>query len=528
MIKSKIVLKILAGIVVFVLLLMLLVAVVVEPLVRKKIQTAFNKNSSDYLIKIDKVHISIIHSGIELENLVLSSRQVHGDIPDLIGEITSINIKGIKLAKALFHNDIDIREAIIFNTRIKGKVPFPEKANPAKISSLNVRIDSLFFDKIVFEIKDSATAQAYSIKDGVLKIYDIQVAKLDTLTPEIFKQFDFDVQELHSVSADSMYTITATGTNYSTNSETLTVGDFSIHPNYKDYEFTSRHQFETDRIEAHLSSIYFHDFSAVSYLKSRSLVSSYIEIGEMEVNVFRDKRKEFRHIPKLAFQDMIYNYPGTIDIDSVGILGGNITYAEHAEEAKEPGVITFNGLNAELYKITNDTISKAENAFLELHAKALVMNKGEIIVLLKSRLFDNRNTFSVDGSLSGMDASDLNPMLENNAFVYATSGKIDKMNFNFTANNSKARGTMTLLYHGLDVTIKNKRTDDTTSVKSWVLSILANKKILNSNPVPGEKVRIGIIEQNSDPERFLFNYCFKSILSGIKSSLTKDSKNGKN
>ena len=521
MMKSKLVLKFLLGIVAFVLLLMFLMTVIVEPLVKKKIQTAFNKNSSDYLLKIGKVHISIIRSGIELENITLSSKQTNGGIPDLTGEIASVNLKGIKLAKALFKNDIDIREVTVFNSQIKGKVPFQEKAKPPKISSLNVRIDSLFFDKLVAEIKDSATTEAYFIKDGVFKIYDIQVAKLDTISPEIIKQFDFDVQELHSVSADSMYTITAIGTNYSVRSKSLTVSRFSIHPNYKDYEFTSRHKFETDRIEADLNSIYFHDFSAANYLKSRSMVSSYIEIGKMEVNVFRDKRRELRHVNKPAFQDMIYNYPCTINIDSIGILSGNIKYTEHAEKAAEPGIITFNELKAEIYKITNDTVYKAENAFLELHAKALLMDKGEMTVILKSRLFDNRNTFSVDGSLSGMEVKELNPMLENNAFVYATSGIIDKMNFNFTANNTKAKGTMTLLYHGLDVTVKNKRTDDTTSVKSWVLSILANKKIMDSNPIPGEKVRIGIIDRDRDPERFLFSYCSKSILSGIKSSLVK-------
>ena len=521
MMKSKIVLKFLAGIVAFVLLLMFLMAVIVEPLVREKIQTSFNKNSSDYLLKIDKVHISIIHSGIELENIILSSKHVHGDIPDLTGEIASVNFKGIKLVKALFKNEFDIREVTIFNSRIKGKISFPKKANPPKISSLNVRIDSLFFDKLVVEIKDSATAQAYSIKDGVLKIYDIQIGKRDILSPKILTKFDFDVQELHSVSADSMYTITAIGTSYSANSKTLKVGNFSIHPNYKDYAFTSRYKFETDRIEADLNSIYFHNFSAVNYLKTRSIVSSYIEIGKMELNAFRDNRKEFRHINKLAFQDMIYNYPGTIDIDSVGIVNGNITYIEHAMEATEPGVITFNELNAKIYKISNDTIYKGGNVFLELHAKALIMDKGKMTVSLKSKLFDNRNTFSVDGILSGMDVNELNPMLEKNAFIYTTSGKIDKMKFQFTANNTKAKGTMTLLYHGLDVTMKNKRTDDTTSVKSWVLSILANKMIIDSNPVPGEKVRIGMIDQDRDPERFLFNYCFKSILSGIKSSLEK-------
>ncbi len=519
--KSKKVLIFLAGIVVFVLLLISMMTVVVEPLVRKKIQTAFNENSSDYQIKIDKVHISIIHSGIELENITLQSKQTHGDIHDMTGEIASVSFKGIKLAKAIFKNDIDVGEVSVFNSRIKGVIPFPEKARPPKISSLNIRIDSLFFDKLVVEIKDSATAQAYSIKDGVLKIYDMQIAKLDTLSPEIFTKFDFDIQELHTVSADSMYTIKAIGTNYSVRSKTLKVSNFAIQPNYKGYEFTSRHKFETDRIEAHLDSVYFYGFSAADYLKSGSLVSSRIEIGKMEVNAFRDKRKEFRHVNKPAFQDMITNYPGLINIDSVGILSGSITYTEHAEEAEEPGIISFNEFNAEISNITNDTVYKADDEFFELHAKALLMNKGEMTILLKSRLFDNRNTFSVEGSLSGMEVKELNPMLENNAFIYANSGKIDQMNFSFTANNTKASGTMTLLYNGLDVTIKNKRTDDTTSVKSWVVSILANKKIRNSNPAPGEKVRIGIIDQDRDPERFLFNYSFKAILSGIKSSIDK-------
>ncbi len=521
MMKSKKVLKYLAGTVGLVLLLMLLMAVVVEPWVRKKIQTSFNENSNDYLIKIEKVHLSIIHSEIELENITLYSRQVHGDIPDLTGNIAAVYFKGIKLAKAIFKNDIDIREVTVYNSRITGKIPFPEKAGTSKVSSLHVRIDRLFFDKLVVEIKDSATAQAYSINDGVLKIYDLQVGKLDTLSPKIFKRFDFDVQKLQTVSADSMYTYTAIGTNYSASSKTLRVSNFAIHPNYPDYEFTARHNYETDCIEAHLGSINFHDFAAANYLKSGSLVSSRIEIGNMEVTVFRDKRKEFRHVIKPTFQDMISNYPGTININSIGILSGNITYTEHAKKAPEPGIISFNELNAEICKITNDTIYKAESAFLELHAKALLMNKSELTVLLKSRLFDTQNTFSVEGSLSGMEVKELNSMLENNAFIYATSGKIDQMDFKFTANNTKARGTMTLLYHGLDVTIKNKRTDDTTSVKAWVLSILANKKIMNSNPLMGEKVRIGIIDQDRNPERFLFSYCSKSILSGIKSSLEK-------
>jgi len=144
--------------------------------------------------------------------------------------------------------------------------------------------------------------------------------------------------------------------------------------------------------------------------------------------------------------------------------------------------------------------------------------------LLKGRIFDRQNTFSLNGNLSGLEASELNPILEKNAFIYATSGKIDAMKFSFTANNAKATGKMTMLYHGLDIAVKNKRTDDTTALRERFISFIANIKMLDSNPMSGKDVREGIIYYERDPERFLFNYCFKSIMSGIQSSLVKSPK----
>ncbi|MEI8225540.1 MAG: hypothetical protein WCG82_06395, partial [Bacteroidota bacterium] len=94
----------------------------------------------------------------------------------------------------------------------------------------------------------------------------------------------------------------------------------------------------------------------------------------------------------------------------------------------------------------------------------------------------------------------------------------------FTANNDKATGKMTMLYHGLDIAVKSKRTDDTTAFRERFISLIANIKVLDSNPMPGKDVRVGIIDYERDPERFLFNYCFKSIMSGIKSSLVKSPK----
>ena len=102
------------------------------------------------------------------------------------------------------------------------------------------------------------------------------------------------------------------------------------------------------------------------------------------------------------------------------------------------------------------------------------------------------------------------------------------MNFSYTANNTKASGELTLLYQKLNITVKNKRTDDTTALKERFISFIANRRIFNSNPVKGKGVRVGIIDYERDPERYIFHYFFNSILSGITSSLTDNQRKRKN
>jgi hypothetical protein len=518
--KKKIFLRILLGITAFVLLVVLLTRVVVEPWIEGKIQDLVNEKSGDYQLKIEKVHVSILRSGIEFKNITLQSKKENEVLPDLTGAVESVKFKGIHLLKAVLRKNIHIREVDIFNSRIDGTFVFPDKTGPAPVSPLNIRIKNLFFDKLVVDVKDKSTAQTYSLKDGVLKVYDVHVEKQDTLSTGILGQFDFDALELKTVTPDSLYTFSAVGINNSATSNALKVNSFSIQPNYSEYEFTARHQFETDRIEGTFSQVLFHDFSAADFVKSGNLISSFIEIGELELNVFRDKRKEFRHIEKPTFQEFIYNYPASLNIDSIGILNGNIVYSEHAEKAIEKGRVSFNEIDATIYKVTNNTIYKTEKAYLELHANALLMGKGKVSILLKTRLFDKCNTFAVNGSVSEMEASELNPILEKNAFLTIKSGKINAMDFSFSANNSKATGDLKLLYQGLDFDVVNKQTGEPDAIIEQVKSMIANIIVMESNPMPGEEVRPGIIDYERDPERFLFNYVVKSLLTGVKTSIT--------
>jgi hypothetical protein len=524
--KKKILINASFALTTIVLLIWIALLIFIEPWVAGKIEKGLNEKLKDYTISISHVNVSLIKCSIELEKIKVFSRD-SSIIKNyfLKGEIASIKFKRINLWRAVLKKDIDISEILISSCKIKGNVPFPEQSFPPVVSPFNIQIDRILFDGIEFTIANSLNAQSFSVKNGILKLQSLQIGKQDTIRSSIANQLDFWAKEFFSVSSDSMYSYKINGINYSAASKTLAIDSLAIHPNFKDYDFTSKYAFQTNRYETAIHNIFAYNIKAADYLKSKNIISNYIEIGTFDLNVFRDKRKEFKHIKKATFQDFIYSYKGILNIDSIGLLSGNIKFKVHAEKANQPGEISFNEIHAKIYNITNDTIYKTKRADLELKAEAMLMGKSKLSVLLKSKLFDNQNTFTVKGTLAGLEVKELNPILENTAFIYG-SGRIDAMNFNFTANNTKATGKLTILYHGLNIVVKNKRTDDTTAFAEKFISVIANSIIIDSNPIQGEKVRVGIIDYKRDPERFLFNYCFKSILSGIESSLTTSPRRG--
>ena len=132
------------------------------------------------------------------------------------------------------------------------------------------------------------------------------------------------------------------------------------------------------------------------------------------------------------------------------------------------------------------------------------------------------------GTLSAMEAMEMNPILEKNAFLYVTSGNIENHEFQLYGQQHQGNRQYGIVFtKELNLTIKNKNTDDTTAFKEQFISMIANMKIMDSNPMPGEEVRIGIIDYERDPEKFLFNYFVKSLMSGITSSLVKNPKESK-
>lgn len=519
--KKKVFWEVLVGIAALVILLLFLINVIAEPWAVKKIETAINKNSDNYEIKIDNVDFLIVQSGIALIGIELVSKQGKDSMAHISVEIELVKLTGVKIIKALFKKKFDIHEIIVFNSRIKGQMPFDSKPDSAMISPLDIKIENLILEKLFVDIKSTTTPQSYILNEGGLSLYDIQLAKKDTISPVALKQVEFTAKLFSTVMSDSMYTISVSGVKYSASENTLGADTVLVHPNYSGSGFIARYKYRTAQVDAKLNQLSFHDFSVVDFIKNGNIICSSVDVGKLDLRILEDPHKDFSPENKTVFQEKVNNYPGTINIDSIGVNSGHIVYSELVEIGSEPAQISFDNVTAMIYNMSNDTIYKTEKEYLEFMADALIMGKAKIHVDLKGRLFDSMNTFELSGNLSTLEALEMNSILEKNLSVYASSGTIDAMYFNFTANNTKAVGKMELLYHGLKITAANRKTGDTTSIKERVISGIANLVLIDANPKPGEKARTVIIDFERQPEAPFFNYCAKSLFSGIPPSLIK-------
>lgn len=515
--KRKTLLLSLLTVIVMVLILKLSTTLFVEPWLKNRVESLFNAKSEKYQIKAGPIHLRLLFSEIKLDSVLLINKIKNDNL--LTGKVTSIRIQGINLFRLLFQKNIAIRKLSISEIRIFGQLPTAEKKALPTLIPFNVRIGRIVLKKIDFGLVEPTQAKAYSLQSGVLSMYHFKIEKNDTLSVRLISRFDFKADGIQAVSKDSMYTYRLKGLDYRFQQGELLVKEFVIHPNFSKNRFAELHRFPADRINGRLTNIAAGGFSVEDFLKSNRLGSSGIEIDSLNLNIFRDNRKEKRHVEKPVFQEMLYNSPISINLDSIHVRNGDITYVELVPKANNDGTICFNQMHATLYNVTNDTIYKKKNASLVLKGTALLMGKGRFNVLLKAKLYDRLNTFTVKAVLINMPVSRLNPLLSNIVFIKATSGEIESMDFYFTANDLKAEGQMTLLYQSLKIAAINKKTDKTNALKDRFMSMVMNSMVKNSNPLPGKEVRVGKIEYERNPEKFLFNYCVKSIVSGIQTSI---------
>jgi hypothetical protein len=271
---------------------------------------------------------------------------------------------------------------------------------------------------------------------------------------------------------------------------------------------------ETDWYNISLDSFALQGFHLDKFLNDNLLVVTKAELNRLTLHTFRDKRLPFpeKQDTRLPMQ-LIGSLPFKLHTDTILVKNAYVDYAEHREDADKAGIIKFHDVNATILNLSNTESLTKGKTVMKVSAKP--MNES----MLKAEfVFPNNRypeKYQVTGMLEPLNMVALNPMVTPAASVQIKSGETKTLAFNFSYDDDTASGEVTFEYENLKIVLLNKKTNP-QAIKSF----LANTFVIKKNHLQQDKsFKKGTISFERDKKKSVFNYWWKSLLSGLKDAV---------
>lgn len=257
------------------------------------------------------------------------------------------------------------------------------------------------------------------------------------------------------------------------------------------------------------------DFTA--FMKERSIVINTITIQHAEINSYKNRQIAQPQQEKHLLNQTLRHLPITLDIRCIQFGPLNVVYQELTPEGVQPGKLTVTNLTGEYLGLSN---RPAHNqSFMTIRSTGKLMEFANLQTTINFSLQDTSEQFTVNGQLGSLAMKQLNTLTEPLANLSIQNGRIDTLIFNITGNKHSSAVDLKLLYNGLEIELI-KDHDGQIRQRRLLSEAINDWVVYSSNPQYG-RTRIGTGSTDRDPYKSQFNYLWKSLWPGLKSTLIK-------
>lgn len=336
------------------------------------------------------------------------------------------------------------------------------------------------------------------------------------------KEFVLSVENSSFTTKDSLYTIKIGRLQADPVAEQLIVEDFSVEPQKSMYQFARDIGHQADRITLAINRLDLEQIDLHYLVSDLALLVGKITIDGADLSVFKDKRlPEAPAKAKPMVQEAIHNIPIPFKVDTIQLKKGNIQYQEQVEDGKQPGTISFEELYMSAYAISNLDSLREQNLNMQVDIQTRFMGKSTMDLHFDFPLNSPDYQHYIRAEMYELPLQSMNVMLEKTAFARVESGYAYAVKFNISANDKVSKGDMHFAYKDLKIELINKDDPNDPRLKEVVGSIIANAFVVKTdNPSSNSQpLRIGEISFERNPNKSVFSYWWKSLLSGMKGSM---------
>ncbi|SDM08456.1 hypothetical protein SAMN05421823_110114 [Catalinimonas alkaloidigena] len=526
---------------------------VVSPIVGRKLEQRVTEwTDSLYQLDVQNLRINLLGGTIRSSSILFGPdtshiRQHHEQLlqqPNLFEvQLDGLNLEDIDVMRLLLKRElaldaIEIREPfvrVIRNELARTDTLAQDTAQTSRRDPLNVyqyfngvlhtiELGELWLSEgtIVLEQWQHAENRA-ELPRFSLRIRDIKIdstAHLDRDRMFYSEHFRGRAEGFRIETPDSLYVLSIDSVGIDSDGGRLSLDSLHYTPLFKRSEMGKMLEKRNASTEVSVARV---DLKGVDLKRLFRLNDCYVnevDLDQIRLLSYKNKKlyeeKRIRPLP----QEILRELPIHVKIDSLKIKDGFIRYDELGEESIKPGYVTFERLNGVLRNLTNVPWMLDTGATATFDGSAYLMGQGRLDAHLKFMLGDSTDRFEVRGTLGKMDLTALNEMTVNRVFVRIKEGQNLRTDFHIVGNGERSGGELRWRYQDLKISVLNgdKVLEDEESRRD-IISFLANRLVLRSDNPKGDDLRVGQIYFERNPQKSMFNYWWKSALSGMKHTL---------
>ncbi|HEY9046589.1 MAG TPA: DUF748 domain-containing protein [Ohtaekwangia sp.] len=457
-------------------------------------------------IEYDSLQLSLWRNRVTVDTLSLAIAE-----KNISAKIFGLHVHSLRLLPLLFHKRVHLKELGIDSVSVLMNVSSKKdtvQKDETRKNDLSFIVDNYSVQHLLIRIRDSVANDTLTLR-GSIAVTGFSVN--DGPVPWSFGA----VQTDSLLVVQSYYIFQVDHLDLDRERKYIHLDTLRIKPRYSKSEHARRKRVEDDRFHGMITGLVAEgldfEWSDSSFVNASLLKFSFA------LDIYRNKHYPF---PKRTYMplpvDALKKLPFDLNLDTLRIYNSAVSYEEVGEEADSSGTVYFKKLQAGIFHISTDTTLRAPY----MEASALFMGSGKLAITCQ---FSNTKKPAVlKGSLSDFPLQKMNDMLKPQVKMQVESGVMTKLNFNFKFNDYRSDGIVDISYKDLKLTgLKQDKEKKDKAVKNNLLTLAINTFIKNDAGrfVTGSK-QTGIILFYRDRKKAIFNYWWKSLFSGLKSSFS--------
>lgn len=494
---------------------------IIKSVVEKKIRTSANQFAPYVKTNIAAIHVNLLSASINFDsiNIQFQPNQKIENKHELF--FNEASISGINFFKLIGGKNFSASLFKINDGKInldKDLLKRNDSLPSSLFSALKIPFHNLSLGKI--EINNANVFQGDSTDQKKLLnanfvLNNVEIKNLDSS----FSKNNFHFSDLNceltkiNYNLPGYHVLSIKRITLNSKDSSLKIDSIKIVPQLNKYEIGEKVGHQVDYIKATIPSVEVSGLH-IEKLMEQKFYASTLNIKKSNFYFFRDRRltRQLKNQPTPL--DYLKKIPVDVYIDHFNFKNCSATSEEFPKDGPAEGHITMDDVSISASPFFNHP--QKNNSSITSHVKGSIMDAGTIEASIKLSLITGDQ--DIHGSIHELQLPAMNPSAVNLGKFKVESGVLNQLDFDFTATDKKATGTIVGVYH--DLVVNRLKFKDGKLKEAKMASFALHHIIIpkNKDESMNVKRRTGKIDYDRDPTRMVTFYLIKSLLDGIRDS----------